>query len=120
MPASIEVFFQELGDAEYDTETGEFTYPTDEVIIFSGNARIQPIRMARTVNNNAADTTIQTVRVQVAAPDLVLRPNYKMRVTSSPLNKTLTKFRYVVYDVMDSSNPIERTFDATVDTEVQL
>lgn len=117
MPAKIQVFFQELGDAVYNTDTGEFTYPTAEKIIYDGKARVQPIRMARNVSNNAADTIVQAVQFQV--PDITLdnAVNYRVRVLECALNETLTSFHYTITDIVDSSNPIERTFVASVDTE---
>lgn len=102
----------------YNPTTGQ--YDTTPTVVWSGMARVQPLRSANSTTNNANDTTVQTVLVSIpilAGLDFDLRPKHRAKVLSAPLNPLLTKFLYVTQEVTDSSNPIERTFIFTVDQE---
>lgn len=114
MVASVQFYDPNSGTATYDPVTG--TYTTTPTVVYSGKARVQPVRSA----SDAADTTVQSVLVSIpiaVGKTLDLRPYHRGKVTSSPLNPTLLNFVYVVKEVMDSSNPLERTFYFTVDQE---
>lgn len=114
MNATIEVFYTDIGEAIMD-ENGDYTYPDEEVILYDGKARVQPIRAAIDRDN----TQIQTLLVSVTDLDLDIRPKHKMRVVSCAENPVLTKYKYVVHEVTDSSNLIERTFYVKSDVEVE-
>jgi hypothetical protein len=66
------------------------------------------------------DTTAQTVlfSIPVTENDLDLRTDLLADVTVSPLNPDLVHYQYTIAQIMDSSNPIERTFFCTVNQEV--
>lgn len=120
MNAVIEIFYQSTGELEYDFETGEYTSVGTREVLYTGPARVQPIRMARNVPNNASDTEMQSVRFQVSALDIEVRPKHRIRVLESDLNETLTRFEYIVQGVMNSSNPFETTIETQVDTEIEV
>lgn len=114
MNAVIEIFYTDIGEAEMD-DNGDYTYPEEEVILYDGKARVQPIRAAIDRDN----TQIQTLLVSVTDLDLDIRPKHKMRVVSCAENPVLPKYKYVVHEVTDSSNLIERTFYVKSDVEVE-
>ena len=115
--AEIEVVYTDLTGSNapvFDPETGNYTYPDDEVQIFRGRARVQPTRTA----TEKGGTQIQTLLVSVSQLDLDVRPKNIMRVLSCAENPVLENYKYVVYEITDSSNPIERTFYVKQDVEV--
>ena len=120
--ADIEIYLPGVSTGTMNWDTGKMTYSGSEVKIYDGPARVQPRRVAQEKANNSSDTTVQVVQFQVAlAPDatpLDIRPKHRVRVTECGLNPVLTKYDYVVYEVTDSSNPLEQTFWARVDQEV--
>ena len=118
--ATIQVFLPGTGESVFDPETGEYTYPNNEVIVYEGPARVQPRRSTQEKSNNAADATVQAVQIQVAlsgSPKDV-RPKHRVRVIECEKNPVLESYEYVVFEVVDSSNPVEQTFWARVDQEV--
>jgi len=124
--ADVEIYNATPGNQEYDATTG--TWSTNVTTLFTGRARIQPVNAINESNDTYNPTFLKTVRVQLSynsntvtgstgqMPDI--RPNDKMRVTSSPYNESLTKFIYVVTDVLNSSNSWERTLLCKVDIEL--
>ena len=124
--ADVEIYSPGDTSQAYDPTTNTWTDTTTE--IYTGRARVQPVNSVSETSNNFNPSFLKTVRVQIsynknelsgatgAMPDI--RPNHKMRVTASPYDETLTKFIYVVTDVLNSSNSWERTLLCKVDTEL--
>ncbi len=124
--ATVEVYNPASAGQEYNAETNTWSGTT--VTLYTGPARIQPINSVSEVNDAYNPTFIKTVRVVLpygkntldgsdgTMPDI--RPNDKLKVTASPSNETLTKFLYIVTDVLNSSNSWERTLLCRVDTEL--
>ena len=101
----------------------EFLDPTTRSVLLTCKARVQPLRSAVPKPNGATDTQQQVVLVSIPIALgrlLDLRPKHRAAVKSCVNNPTLTKFLYVVQEVIDSSNPVERTFHFVVDTEVVI
>ena len=117
--ATIVIYTTDIGDLEYDTKTGTYEPASTPVPVFEGKARVQPIRTARALSNNAADTVVRSVRVQIADTALKLGVNFRMKVLESELSPSMQNFNYTIYDVLESTNPFERTFEAQVDTEAR-
>ena len=118
--ATIQVFLPGTGESVFDPETGGYTYPNNEVIVYEGPARVQPRRSTQEKSNNSTDATVQAVQFQVAlsgSPKDV-RPKHRVRVIECKKNPVLESYEYVVFEVVDSSNPVEQTFWARVDQEV--
>lgn len=117
MVASIQLYDPQTSKAVLNWETKE--YDQVPLILGTSKARVQPMRSAASRNNLANDTTVQTVLVSIPVDelDLDIRPWHRGRVLTSPLNPLLTKFVYVVQEIMDSSNPLERTLMFTVNQE---
>lgn len=123
MDASIRIFDPNLEGAILDPETNE--YIVNPIIFYGaegtlGKARVQPLRSANQQNNPGNPTTVQYVlfSIPVAYQALDLRPGLQVRVLTSELNPSLTKYLFVIHEVLDSSNPIEKTFICTANQEI--
>lgn len=111
MPATVKVFTRTV------SYVANVPTPT-ETALYTGVARIQPARMARK-NPEIGDTRVdQTTRFQVLLNDTDFKAETMyVRVTACPLNPALVNGAvYSLIETTDSSNPIERTFSAVVDT----
>lgn len=120
MIASVHLF-EPGGEGVWDPSINDWTEPTP-VTLYEGKARVQPIRAAadKSVPGNA--TTVQTVLLSVPreATALDIRPGQQVRVTSAAMNPQLTEFLFVVHEVLDSSNPLEKTLYCKVNQEVKV
>lgn len=119
MPATVQMYDPEMSDSVWDYDTSSWV---DEplVLLYDGKCRVQPIRGTSSVNQNSNDSTVQSVLISIpigVGKTLDLRPKHRARVTSAPLNPTVTKYVYVMQEVVDSSNPLERTFVFRVNQE---
>jgi hypothetical protein len=124
--ATVDIYNPASGEQEYDAESNTWTGTTTP--LYTGPARIQPVASVTETTLEYNPTTIQNVRVilpygkntledsEGVVPDI--RPNDRLRVTSSPYNTNLEKFIYVVIGVLNSSNAWERTLLCRVDTEL--
>ena len=117
--ATVEIFNPASGDQVYDEATNTWSGTT--TTLYSGRARIQQLNTVSETSENFNPTFIKTVRVQIDAAtedSLDIRPNDRMRVTACDSNTALTRFVYIVTDIINSSNPWERTILCKVDTEL--
>lgn len=116
MPAEGRIYRSKRG--EYNEVTN--TYPLVYIYDITSEMRVQPLRSAtpRIIPNNTTD--VQTVLVSVpinALGNTDVRPGDQVRVTKSPLNASLLRYTYIIFEVMDSSNPLERTVLCRSDQE---
>ncbi len=119
MAATIQIALPD-GKPVYDPDTNTYSLPP-ETVVYAGKARVTPRRAALQQPLRENPTITQAVQFQIPIDDGIsfdLRTNYKVTVVSAPLNPTLLKYSYVVHEIADSSNPIERTFWCIVDEEV--
>lgn len=114
--ATVEVFNQASSTKVYDAVTN--TWTGDDATLYSGPARVQPLNSVSETAENYNPTFLKNVRVQIAASAVDIRPNDRLCVTACATNQTLTKFVYVVTDVLNSSNAWEKTLLCRVDTEL--
>lgn len=122
---TISITRQELGARVYDAESN--TWDTESTVLWTGNARIQPVLSGSVRAIPTNDTAIQQVSVHIdfdgntlagsggAMADI--RPGDYLLVTNSPIDSTLEKFIYIVKSVMNSSNAWQRTLMCEVDME---
>lgn len=119
MAATIRIFVpgKETG---WDSTTNTPILAPD-VVIYEDKARVQPIRAASQKAVPTNTTSVQTVLFSIPIENkaLDLKMSYQVRVLEAPLNPTLVKFKYVLSELLDSSNPLEKTFYCTVDLEKQ-
>lgn len=119
MDATVELYDPDTSGSVWDYETGTWAEGSATSLYF-GKARVQPIRGTSSINNNANDTTVQSVLVSIPiGPGKVLdlRPQHRGRVLDAPLMPVLKNLVYIVQEVIDSQNAIERTFLMRVDQE---
>ena len=120
MPATVLIYDPDTGEATWDYTTG--TWTSDPITeLYNGKCRVQPIRGTSSVNQNANDTTVQSVLISIPigiGKNLDLRPEHRARVTADVLNPTTMAYVYVMQEVVDSSNPLERTFVFRVNQEM--
>ncbi len=114
--ATVEIYKQGSTTRTYDPVTN--TWSGSTTTVFSGRARVQQLNAPTEADSNYNPTFIKTVRVQIDATDIDIRPNDRMLVTSCDTNPQLEKFIFVVTDVLNSSNAWERTLLCRVDTEL--
>jgi hypothetical protein len=116
MVATVLIFANSTNEV-YDPDTDTWTNVVTP--LYSGKARVQPMRNANNINQIGNATTVQAilVSVPVSAETLNLRPGHRLNVLTSPLNPALLTYQFVLSDITDSSNPIERTLMFTVDQE---
>lgn len=117
MIGRVQVFDPKLSESVYDPITNDYT--DVKAIIVEDKARIQPIRSASLKPSQGNDTSVQTVlfSIPIAHKALALKPWYQVNILASPLNPSLVGVTCVLNEVLDSSNPIERTFYGTYDLE---
>lgn len=120
MAAEIEIVVPGQ-DTGWD-ETTNTPITTPDTVLYTGKARVQPIRSANQKAVPTNSTSVQTVlfSIPVEFQSLALKLFYQVRVLEAPLNPTLTAYKYVLSEVLDSSNPLEKTFYCTVDLEKQV
>jgi len=117
--ATVEIYNPGSATQVYDEVNNSWAGTTTE--LYTGRARIQPVNAISEIVDNYNPTFIKTVRVQIdaaTAGSSDIRPNDRMRVTACETNTALLGFIYVVTDVLNSSNPWERTLVCKVDTEL--
>lgn len=120
MTATIRIYELD-GEPTYDPDTGQYTTP--EIEHYVGKSRVQPLRSVRTALLPGNDTGVQSVQFQIPiedGKDFDLRPRMKVLVTACVLNPVLTAYAYQIQEIVDSSNPFERTFVCAVNTETEV
>ena len=118
MMATVVFYDPATSTSVYDSATN--TYTSTPVVLLTSKARVQPQRRANEKYNLANDSTVEMVLVSIpidTGKNLDLRPRHRAKVTVSPLLPVLTKFVFVVSEVINSSNAFERTFRFKVDLE---
>lgn len=116
MPAKVRLFRPAKGP--YDPETN--TYPDISVTLYAGKARVQPLRSSRFEPAPMDSAYWQTVLISIPIEDaqgVDFRPADQARVTEATLNDALLKYQFVVNEIIDSSNPFERTLLCSVTLE---
>lgn len=117
--ATVTIFNPATSSQTYDATENSWSGSTTSK--YTGRARIQQLNTVSETSENYNPTFIKTVRVQIDAATTGsqdIRPNDRMRVTACATNHSLTKFIYIVTDVINSSNSWERTLLCKIDTEL--
>jgi hypothetical protein len=117
MDATVLIYSTNSSTEVYDADTDTWTrVPTN---VYSGKARVQPLRNANDIAQPGNETTLQSVLVSlpISANVSNFRPGLRLDVLTAPLNPSLLTYQFVLTDIVDSSNPIERTLMFSVDQE---
>ncbi len=96
------------------------TWTTAAVTAYTGPARVQPLRSASAREVRGNETTTQTFLFSLPiglSEGVDFRTGFIATVTESPLNAALLNYQYVLTEITDSSNPVERTLVFTVNQE---
>jgi hypothetical protein len=114
--AEVEIVDPNMGEQQWDPYTNEYM-GDPESIIWSGPARIQPIRDARTPDMVITQGGIQAIRVQVPydAEIPLIRKGLQVRVTSGGEDAVLSTLQFVVRAAINSSYGWNRTIECDVD-----
>lgn len=117
MDATVLIYDPNVQNDVYDADTDTWTRVPSN--IYSGKARVQPLRSANDIAQPGNETTVQTVLISIpiSTNSLAFRPGLRAEVLSAPLNPSLLAYQFVLSDITDSSNPIERTLLFTVNQE---
>lgn len=115
-----------LTQSDYDIETGEWTVEGDPVIYpvgdEDGRARIIGVRwgVQSGGESQANATTISAIRVQIPQHAVGrVKKGCKVFVESAP-NLVLSSYIFTVTSDMQGSSPAARTFECSLDIDVQV
>lgn len=105
---------------EFDPRTGETTYANGATLeVYRGKARAQPRGSSLDRSNQAADTNVRRMQFQIPLHKASrIMPNMLVKVTEADLYPVITTYDYRVQGTVNSGNPIEITFIAMIDEEV--
>ena len=120
MVGTITVTRPGTGTRQYDVGTDTWV-TTPDTVLYSGSARVQPIRSNVYRERPGDSTQVMAIRFSIPVANIndEIRFRDKVQVTASPLNETLLDYVFYVTDPLDSTNPIEKTFHAEADLEVE-
>ena len=116
--AQIKIIDPNIGDEVWNPATNAYT-GTAAVEIYSGVARIQPIRNARTPDLGVTQGAIESIRVQVPydASIGLVRKGLQVQVVSGGEDATLQDLQFVVRSGINSSYGWNRTIECDVDVK---
>lgn len=102
----------------WDPETNDYSQGA-ETLVWSGKARIQPIRSASTPNLGVTQGGIESIRVQVPYdPTLTLvRKGMQVVVVDGGENHVLESLQFVVRSAVNSSYGWNTTIECDVDVK---
>ena len=102
----------------WDPETNSYSQPT-EVVIYTGAARVQPIRNARTPDLGIGQGAVESVRVQVPYDASVglIREGMRINITDPGEDAVLSELQLVVRSAINSSYGWNRTIECDVDVK---
>jgi hypothetical protein len=113
--AEIKIIDPNVGDEVWDPATNAYT-GNAAVEIYSGAARIQPVRNATTPDLGITQGSIQAIRVQVPYDDSIglIRKGLQVRVTDGGENAVLEELEFVVNEAINSSYGWNTTIECEV------
>jgi hypothetical protein len=114
--AEIEIVDPELLVQSWDVVSNEYIGDS-ETVLWSGSARIQPIKDARNPDGSVIQNSIQSVRVQVPYDaDLgLIRKGLQIKITNSGEDLVLESLQLIVRSAINSSYGWNRTIECDVD-----
>lgn len=120
MVASILITNPHSSTRVYDPDTD--TWNDVSTIVYTGKARVQPLRSAAEKAALGNETSVQTVLVSIpiSTNELDFRPGLILEVLVADLNPSLLGYQFVLTEIMDSSNPVERTLMFQVNQETTV
>lgn len=117
MAALILITDPNVSGAIYDPEIDHWTQVVET--LYTGKARVQPIGAVRHSGMRGNDSDIQFVRISIpiSTATVDFRPGQQVEILSCALNPSLISYKLYISEIVDSSNPVERTLMTTVNQE---
>ncbi len=102
----------------WDPETNSYSQAT-EVVLYTGSARVQPVRNARTPDMSIGQGAVESVRVQVPydASLGLIREGMRINITDPGEDAVLSGLQLVVRSAINSSYGWNRTIECDVDVK---
>lgn len=102
----------------YDYATNTYTVSGDGVV-YSGQARVQPIRAASDEQFMVADPSAsKRILVQIPSDEVeFVKKGFQVQVTDGGRNPSLVNFLFTVVADVNSSHMASHTFECAVDVE---
>jgi hypothetical protein len=119
MPATLRLF--RVGTPVYNPATN--TYSDASTTLYTGVGRVQPLRSARYEPAPMDSAYWQSVLLSVPIEDVKtvdFRVGDQARVTACVLNPMILEYQYIVTEIIDSSNPLERTLLCSVSLDAEV
>lgn len=115
---AVEIVDPNLEDVVWDAETNTYTGDTD-VVLWSGKARIQPLRTASTPDLGVTQGAVEAIRVQIPydADLALIRKGLQVRVTDPGETAVLAQLQFVVRSAVNSSYGWNTTIECDVDVK---
>ena len=116
--AEIEIFDSNISDSVYDASTN--TWTGSRTVLWSGKARIQPIRKPTNTSSQTNPTQASMVEVHfnhLGVIDFIA--GSQVFVTKAPYNVSLENMILTVLSSTNSSNTWNRTLVCQIDEEVR-
>jgi len=121
MNAAIEIYDPNLRGMDWDEWTNEVT-SGEAILVWSGIARVQPIRNADVQTPEVGFATSSIRRVRIQAPldpeRAYVRPGFMVKVTDAPLFPDLAELDLVVTTALNSTYAWLSTIDCEVNAKV--
>ena len=116
--AQIKIIDPNIGDEVWNAATNTYT-GNAAVEIYSGVARIQPIRNASMPDLGVTQGAIESIRVQVPYDATIglVRKGLQVQVVSGGQDATLEDLQFVVRSGINSSYGWNRTIECDVDVK---
>ena len=121
--ATVEIINPNIRDLddEWDPMTNSYMDDT-EIILWSGSARIQPIRSSTEPDLGITQASVRAVRIQVPYDvNLVfLQKGMRVRVTNGGEDAVLQDLEFIISSAINSSYGWNRTIECEVDLKSPL
>ena len=114
--ADIEILNPGTGSQEWDPLTNEFSN-NPEAVVYSGKARVQPIRTTSTPDLGITQGAIRAIRVQIPYDSEIpfIPKGFEVRVVSGGEDHIIQSLQFVVRSAVNSSYGWNRTIECDVD-----
>jgi hypothetical protein len=116
--AQVEIINPNIREQHWDEFTNEYIYDSEE-IVWSGNARVQPINAARTPDLDIMQGGVQSVRIQVPydANLSLVRKGMQVKITNGGEDAVLENLVLTVRSAINSSYGWNRTIECDADVK---
>lgn len=117
MNATVYIYDPNVSEDIYDAETD--TWTTVQLPVYTGKARVQPLRGDNQKDQPGNATTVRAVLVSIPISEAGtnFRVGHQLNVLSAALGPALEKYQFVMTGIVDSANEIERTLMFVVNQE---